>query len=75
MLEVARATNAAKIAQWELERVCRRIYGDAPPVQVTVNIGDVVGRVAELERELAIAAALPPDRPVLEQPDAAQDEG
>jgi hypothetical protein len=71
-LSLARAREALKAAQWDLERVCRRIYGDAPPVQLTVNIGDVVGRVAELERELAIAAALPSNPPVLEHSDASQ---
>jgi hypothetical protein len=30
MQEVARASNLARLAQWELERVCRRIYGQEP---------------------------------------------
>ncbi len=41
MLEIARAREAARIAQWKLERLCRRIYGtDAPPTagQGTVAI-------------------------------------
>lgn len=27
MLDIARARESARIAQWELERVCKRIYG------------------------------------------------
>jgi transposase-like protein len=52
-LALARAREALKAAQWDLERVCRRIYGqDTPPdgagrVSITLNIGsrplDVVG--------------------------------
>lgn len=44
-LTLARARERLKAAQWELERVCRRIYGqDTPPdqagrVSITLNIG------------------------------------
>lgn len=44
MLTVARARERLKSAQWDLERVCRRIYGtDSPPNQgqgvIQINIG------------------------------------
>lgn len=29
-LEIARARESARMAQWDLERVCRRIYGQEP---------------------------------------------
>ena len=61
MLEVARAREAARIAQWDLERVCRRIYGqDAQTVLgqglITINIG--IGR-RDTSAELEVAAPLP----------------
>ncbi len=40
-LTLARARERLKSAQWDLERVCRRIYGqDAPPAQsgLTINL-------------------------------------
>ena len=42
-LDLARAREKLKSAQWDLERVCRRIYGqDAPPnmaaVQININL-------------------------------------
>jgi hypothetical protein len=60
-LDLARARELLKAAQWDLERVCRRIYGqDVTPdqlgrVSITLNIGqreplDVVG-----ESDLQIA--------------------
>ena len=44
MLSLARARERLRAAQWDLERVCRRIYGqDAPPAgaAVQINIGIV----------------------------------
>jgi hypothetical protein len=48
-LDLTRAREKLKSAQWDLERVCRRIYGqDAPPnlaaVQININLrkGDVI---------------------------------
>lgn len=42
-LALARAREQLKSAQWDLERVCRRIYGQDQPVTstglVTINIG------------------------------------
>jgi hypothetical protein len=44
MLSLSRARERLKAAQWDLERVCRRIYGqDAPPqgvnaVQININL-------------------------------------
>jgi len=43
-LDLARAREKLRSAQWDLERVCRRIYGqDAPPqgvnaVQININL-------------------------------------
>ncbi len=43
-LDLARAREQLRAAQWDLERVCRRIYGqDAPPaganaVQININL-------------------------------------
>lgn len=43
-LDLARAREKLRAAQWDLERVCRRIYGqDAPPagvnaVQISINL-------------------------------------
>ena len=43
-LELTRAREQLRAAQWDLERVCRRIYGqDAPPagtnaVQININL-------------------------------------
>lgn len=52
-LGVSRGREVAKTAQWELERVCRRIYGqDAPAVQINLHLGDVGQRIRDLEGEL-----------------------
>ena len=48
-LDIARARELLKSAQWDLERVCRRIYGqDVTPdqlgrVSITLNIGEGTG--------------------------------
>jgi len=45
LLELTRAEKKLKSAQWSLERVCRRIYGDTSPkepgegVSIVLNIG------------------------------------
>lgn len=52
-LSLSRGREVARTAQWELERVCRRIYGTDPPqVNIQVNLGEVGNRIAELEAEL-----------------------
>jgi len=53
MVEVAKANHRVKSAQWKLERVLRRIYGqDAPPVSININLGDIGSKIARLEQEL-----------------------
>lgn len=50
-LDLARAREKLKSAQWDLERVCRRIYGqDAPPVTAAVQI-NIKLRATENEKE------------------------
>lgn len=63
MQDIARARELAKLAQWDLERVCRRVYGTDPPVQFNINLdlGSVSDRIAELERELLSQTALQHD--------------
>ena len=46
-VDIARARESARIAQWDLERVCRRVYGqDAMPVlgqgmvQINIDLGE-----------------------------------
>ena len=54
-LGIARARERLRAAQWDLERVCRRIYGqDAPPagvnaVQININLR---GDAAKAEKPL-----------------------
>jgi predicted DNA-binding protein YlxM (UPF0122 family) len=43
-LSLARARELLRAAQWDLERVCRRIYGQDAPVnlaQVVINVGHI----------------------------------
>lgn len=50
---VSRERELARLHMWKLERVLRRIYGtDAPAVQINVNIGDIAGKIKDLEAEL-----------------------
>ena len=48
-LSLARAREKLKAAQWDLERICRRIYGqdvgagDVARIQINLNLGDVSG--------------------------------
>ena len=52
---VSRARELARLQQWKLERVLRRIYGqDAPQVVVNLNLGNVGERIAQLEQELRV---------------------
>jgi len=54
-LELTRAREGLRAAQWKLERVLRRIYGqDSPPASVTINITAVDARIEALERELGL---------------------
>ena len=56
---VSRGRELARLQQWKLERVLRRIYGqDAPQVVVNLNLGDVGQRIAQLEQELRVNAAV-----------------
>jgi len=55
MFELARAREKLRGAQWKLERVLRRIYGqDSPPPAITINITAVDARIEALERELGL---------------------
>ena len=43
-LDLARARELLKAAQWDLERVCRRIYGQDAPAQlssIVINVGAI----------------------------------
>jgi len=48
-LSLARAREKLKAAQWDLERICRRIYGqdvgagDVARIQINLNLGDGPG--------------------------------
>lgn len=53
-LDLARGRELLKAAQWDLERVCRRIYGqDAPPahasLSISLNFGTERGQVIDVE--------------------------
>lgn len=62
-LDLARAREKLRSAQWDLERVCRRIYGqDAPattthPMQININIrGESATNAVQHDGEQAIEA-------------------
>lgn len=69
-LDLARAREQLRGAQWDLERVCRRIYGqDAPPasvvpVQININMGASQPQVIDIT-----APAIPLDRGQSEKPE------
>lgn len=69
-LELARAREQLRSAQWDLERVCRRIYGqDAPPnsvvpVQININMGASHPQAIDIT-----ATAIPLDRGQSEKPE------
>ncbi len=57
-LSLARAEKRLRAAQWDLERVCRRIYGqDAPPtgvnaVQININLrGSAATNAAQHDKD------------------------
>lgn len=51
-LELTRAREMLKSAQWDLERVCRRIYGqDQPATSQAVQINISLRRARELQEE------------------------
>jgi hypothetical protein len=56
-LDLARARELLRAAQWDLERVCRRIYGqDAPPnagagVQININLRRTNGDIVDVSPE------------------------
>lgn len=55
LLKVAEAR--IKSAQWELEKLMRRIYGqEIPQLHLSFNVGEVSTRIEALERELGVAA-------------------
>lgn len=63
ILELARARDLTKTMQWQLERVCRRIYGtEAPQVMINLHMGDVSGKIARLEAELGLRPAIDADQ-------------
>lgn len=51
-LDIARARESAKIAQWELERVCKRVYGQSVDVTSTTTI---IGDPLEAARRVIYA--------------------
>ena len=56
-LELAKARELLKAAQWDLERVCRRIYGQDHNFNLTLNIGDLGDRLRRArERVIDITA-------------------
>lgn len=55
---VSRARELARLHCWRLERAARHIYGDAPQVQVNINLGNVGERIAQLEQELGVHRTL-----------------
>jgi hypothetical protein len=58
-LSLNRAREMARTAQWELERVCRRIYGTDPPqVSININLGDISEQIKALEADLGVNAAV-----------------
>jgi len=57
-LDLTRARELLRSAQWDLERVCRRIYGqDAPPqgvnaVQININLRRGAGETAPVDSQV-----------------------
>lgn len=59
-LDLARAREMLRSAQWDLERVCRRIYGqDAPPAVAAVQINIGIRKDAGAMHHDAIEVELP----------------
>lgn len=58
-LSLARARESVRSAQWELERLLRRLYGDTPvaAVQVNINLNDIREEIRTLEAELGLGKA------------------
>ena len=62
MIEISRQRELLKVAeariksaQWELEKLMRRIYGQEPPqLHMSINLGEVSSKIASLERELGL---------------------
>jgi predicted DNA-binding protein YlxM (UPF0122 family) len=44
-LQLAKARELLKAAQWDLERVCRRIYGIDREINFNLNVGDLGDRL------------------------------
>lgn len=67
MLSLSRARERLKAAQWDLERVCRRIYGqDAPPqganaVQINISLRRGADETAHVEAKSLTVNAEPTD--------------
>jgi hypothetical protein len=60
-LDLARARELLKAAQWDLERVCRRIYGSDVPPDLASRISITINTVAA-EQQIAVQHdQLPPD--------------
>lgn|SRR5574341_679531 len=71
MLDVARARESARLAQWDLERVCRRIYGQEPAqvlgsgvVQINIKVGHLAAQQPDVIAENAevVIPQLPEDQ-------------
>jgi hypothetical protein len=63
-LDLARARESAKTAQWELERTCKRIYGtDAPQLagQGTININIGIKRDTQVSHVIDSVEVVPVD--------------
>lgn len=54
MLSLQRAREVSRLSQWELERVCRSIYGQEPSVQVNISMQSAEREIEALEQELGI---------------------
>jgi transposase-like protein len=59
-LTLARARERLRAAQWDLERVCRRIYGqDAPPSVAAVQINIGIRREHDAAHQEPVTVELP----------------
>lgn len=55
-LKLAKARELLKAAQWDLERVCRRIYGQDHNLNLNVNIVDLGDRLRRARERVTIDA-------------------
>lgn len=57
-LELAKAREKLKSAQWDLERVCRRIYGQDHNINFNLNITDLGDRLRRARERVIEAKAV-----------------